>query len=335
MDILSFFNLLPVIMLGIFVAVIGLLAWMAWRAYSPAAPGINLGSLEILGRYGGGKLLDPIKGNLVDATALFLDPRTEQSFKKHLCEDVKANYAKLAPTVEDAARLKEAAEAFEKDAINLSDLCRIIVTRKAFFGKIVIVQWGHLAPLSEYAAVDPKAKFTFSMGFLAKGVVNGEIDSMPESWVIRGLGECTVKLFKPDMTHSSNPEEVKVVEAPTFLARLALYAKSIIDFTEILRSKDETITQLKRETAVLSDQSSASATEADVMHTAVVGFRTTSDDGGVSISAPRRFGVIEFIYLFVPTTAGYFITRYLNYEPYYGIFAGLGIGAYLLWRRRS
>jgi len=378
---LSFFNLLPDIALAGLAVMIGVVVWMIWRSASPAAPGISQGYLEILGRYGGGKMLKSIKGTMVEATQLFLDPRTDQMFRKILSEDI-ASKVKLeggdAAVAKDPelAELKKAAETFKNDTVSLSKLCRIIVTRDRFFGKNVIVQYENVAPLSEYAAVDPTSKFTFSMGFLSQGIVTGEISTLSEPWVVHGLGECNVFLFKPDSRAIADESELAQLEAdpevkavksmmgpgqafdilkpsikkyllkklgllssgavelPAYLAKLALHAPSYVEATELLRSKDEQITQLRRENAKIGSDLSASATFTDGLLTATEGFRTKEGGPEMAFTPPRRFGMAEFLFLFAPTLIGYYIgVRYLNLDPLYGMLVGLAAGSYLVWRR--
>ena len=172
------------------------------------------------------------------------------------------------------------------------------------------------------------------MGFLSQGIVTGEISMLSEPWVIHGLGECNVFLFKPDITHSSNPEDVKVVEAPEYLAKLALHAPSYVEATELLRSKDEQITQLRRENAKIGGDLSASATFSDGLWTAVEGFRTKEGGEIMPFTPPKRFGMAEFLFLFAPSLIGYYLTvRYLTIDSIYGMLAGLAAGCYLVWRR--
>jgi hypothetical protein len=401
-----FFDLLPKIALAGLAIVVAVIIWSIWRSVSPAAPGISMGYLEILGRYGGGKMLKSIRGTLVDSTPLFLNPRVERLFRQMLIEDI-TNKLKLAsagkqtkpeskskdstPSESTASSttaleetkeetkdiLEDALAEFKDEKEPLSKLCRIIITRKHFFGKDVIVQWGNVGPLSEYAAVEPESKFTFSMGFLTQGIVTGELETFSEEWTIDKLGDCTVHLFKPDvyrfeggeseeaslidmledqvswLTVRENPPPVEQVVAeikktaeqlrkvysknrvtapPAYLAKIALHASSYVEAEEQLASKDDQITQLKRENAKMGTELSGKATEVDGLYTATKGFET---EGGPALTqlAPKRFGLNEFVFLFAPTVIGYIAARYWNFEPLYGVFAGLAAGAYLVSRR--
>ena len=362
-----FFELLPKIALAGLAVVVAVVVWSIWRSVSPAAPGVSMGYLEILGRYGGGKMLKSIRGTLVDSTPLFLNPRVERLFRQMLIEDI-TNKLKLvsagkqtkpeanstsdgsskdstpsegtevsmttAPedqTKEEAeGGLEDALAEFKNEGEPLSKLCRIIITRKHFFGKDVIVQWGHVGPLSEYAAVDPESKFTFGMGFLTQGIVTGELETFSEQWTIDKLGDCTVYLFKPDVYKFDGKQEI--VTPPAYLAKIALHASSYVEAEEQLSSKDDQITQLKRENARMGLELSGKATEVDGLYTATKGF-TTEGGGALPQLAPRRFGLNEFVFLFAPTVIGYIVARYWNFEPFYGVFVGLAVGAYLVSRR--
>jgi len=422
-----FFDWLPKIALAGLAVVVAVIIWSVWRSVSPAAPGISMGYLEILGRYGGGKMLKNIRGTLVDGTHLFLNPRVERLFRQMLIEDI-TNKLKLASAgkqtkqtkleaskpeadkqddttsdgdgnsgkdgasseslgasttalegteEEDAevAALKDALTEFKNEKEPLSKLCRVIITRRHFFGKDVIVQWGNVGPLSEYAAVEPESKFTFGMGFLTQGIVTGELETFSEEWTIDKLGDCTVHMFRPDvyrfesgeseetsllnmledrvhwLTAKSENFELIVVEMkktivqlrkvcsknrivapPAYLAKIALHASGYVEAEEQLRSEREQNTQLRRENAKMGTDLSTSATERDGLVTATKGF-TTEGQGVPFQYAPKRFGINEFVFLFAPTVIGYIAARYWNFEPLYGVFAGLAAGAYLVSRR--
>jgi hypothetical protein len=323
---ISFFEILPKIALGGLVAVVVVFVWTIWRSISPAAPGISLGYLEVLGRYGGGRMLKSIKGTLVEATQIFLNPQVERLFKQMIVEDIEAK-VKLAPDDKDMVELKAAAEEFRNDTKRLSEMCRIVVTRERFFGKHVIVQWGHVdKPLSEYAAVDPESKFTFSMGFLSQGIVTGEIETFADPWTIRNLGECQVHLFKPDVMNPGNPSR-----PPEYLAKIALHAPSYVEAEEALKAKEEQITQLKRENQRMGEELGAATTHRDSLITATEGFMTKGE--GMPPLTPRRFTMSDFIMLTAPTVIGYVAARYMGFELFYGVFIGLLAGSYLVYRR--
>ena len=86
------------------VIIVALIVLMIWRTISPAAPGINLGYYEVVGKYAGGKFAKRIKGMLVDSTRLFINPGMEPEFKRALVRsiDIIAKKSNL-----DEAHLKE------------------------------------------------------------------------------------------------------------------------------------------------------------------------------------------------------------------------------------
>lgn len=319
MDSINFFEWIPNIAIAGLAIIIGIALWMIWRNISPAAPGISLGYYEVVGRYSGQKLIKRIKGTLVDATALFLNPQIEASFKQLLKEDMEEIEKRTG------TNLQEIKEALEKT--DLSSLCRIIVTREKMFTKHVLVQYGHVdKPLNAYAAYDPQAKFTLGFGFLTQGVITGEIHSLPQPWQIYKLGKVYVHLFKPDA-----PQGEPVKNPPEALAKIALYAPATVELKEVLKGKDEQLKEKERELLKAGKERAANATKVDSLLTAVLGFSTRLKPEE-SLEG-KKFDLMDFVTLAFPTLMGYLLAEYAGTPPIVGMFIGMFLGAYLVFRK--
>ena len=327
MDFTGFFEWIPnVAIIGLGVVVL-VAVWMVWRSIAPAAPGISLGYYEVLGRYAGSKLVKRIKGTLVDATALFLNPEIEPTFKRLLSEDL----LELSKRVEEqeAKNLKELADSLSKHI--LQACCRIIITRERLFTKHVIIQYGNAdKPLHDFAAHEPSNKFTLGFGFLSQGIITGQISTLPQPWNIYKLGKLQVHIFKPDLP-ASEPEKLPGADVTKCLAKLALYAPATVELKELLRSKDEQLKEKDRKLQEMGRDMSEAANERDVLRKAVQGFSTT---GEVPESfAGKRFDLMDFVTLGLPTLLGYLIAEAFGLPPLAGVFLGMFIGAYFVFGR--
>jgi len=320
MDGIDFFEWIPNVAIGLLAFIIVLAVWIIWRNIAPAAPGISLGYYEIVGRYAGQKIIKRIKGTLVDATALFLNPQIENAFLEILKEDVNEIEARTKEKMDDVKKALENA--------NLSNTCRIIVTREKMFTKHVLIQYGHVdKPLNAYAAYDPQAKFTLGFGFLTQGVITGEIHTLPQAWQIYKLGKVHVHLFKPDTLKSESEEN-----PPEHLAKLALYAPATVELTQIIKAKDEQLKEKQRELLKAGKEKSAQATLVDGLLTAIQAFTTKlkPEEGVIG----KGFDLMDFVTLALPTLLGYLIAENMGTNPLVGVFFGLFLGAYIIFRKR-
>jgi hypothetical protein len=248
---------------------------------------------------------------------LFSNPEVEEEFKQLLAEDLRL-MRDLNPAGELLGRLGE---------LRLEGLFRIVATREKLFRKHVIVQYGHVdKPLSAYAAAEEKGKFTLGLGFQAKGVVSGELYTLPQPWVIHRVGKAWIHLFKPDAP--GEPSEA----APEWLAKLALYAPAATELRALLRSKDEQLREKDRKLAEMGRELSAMATERDALRKAIQGFSTT---GKLPESfAPKRLDLTDFAAVGLPTIVGYYIADQLKIQPVAGLAVGLIVGFLIISRRR-
>jgi hypothetical protein len=320
MDGIDFFELIPNVAIGLLAFIIVLAVWIIWRNIAPAAPGISLGYYEIVGRYAGQKIIKRIKGTLVDATALFLNPQIENAFLEILKEDVNEIEARTKEKMDDVKKALENA--------NLSNTCRIIVTREKMFTKHVLIQYGYVdKPLNAYAAYDPQAKFTLGFGFLTQGVITGEIHTLPQPWQIYKLGKVHVHLFKPDTLKNESEEN-----PPEHLAKLALYAPATVELTQIIKAKDEQLKEKQRELLKAGKEKSAQATLVDGLLTAIQAFTTKlkPEEGVIG----KGFDLMDFVTLALPTLLGYLIAENMGTNPLVGVFFGLFLGAYIIFRKR-
>jgi ribosomal silencing factor RsfS len=320
MDGIDFFEWIPNVAIGLLAFIIVLAVWIIWRNIAPAAPGISLGYYEIVGRYAGQKIIKRIKGTLVDATALFLNPQIENAFLEILKEDVNEIEARTKEKMDDVKKALENA--------NLSNTCRIIVTREKMFTKHVLIQYGYVdKPLNAYAAYDPQAKFTLGFGFLTQGVITGEIHTLPQPWQIYKLGKVHVHLFKPDTLKNESEEN-----PPEHLAKLALYAPATVELTQIIKAKDEQLKEKQRELLKAGKEKSAQATLVDGLLTAIQAFTTKLKPEESVIG--KGFDLMDFVTLALPTLLGYLIAENMGTNPLVGVFFGLFLGAYIIFRKR-
>jgi len=315
---IDFFQWLPNIAMAGLAIIIGLAVWMIWRSIAPAAPGISLGYYEVVGRYAGQKLVKRLRGTLVDATALFLSPEIENSFKQLLKEDIKEIEARTREDLSDVYNSLENA--------SLSDVCRIIVTRERLFTKHVLIQHTHVdKPLNAYACYDPQAKFSLGFGFLSQGVITGEIHTFPQPWEIYRLGKVQVHLFKPDV-----PTDEPAKDPPEYLAKLALYAPATVELKSVIKAKDEQLKEKDRELLRVGKERAANATKVDSLLTAVQAFTTKLSPEELQ---GRRMDMMDFILLALPTILCYLIADYMKAPPLAGVVLGLLLGAFLMARR--
>jgi hypothetical protein len=299
------------------------IVWMVWRNVSPAAPGISLGYYEVLGRYAGGKLLKRIKGTLVDATSLFLNPEIEYKFKLMVVEDIKEVLKK--DKMEDRSGLNNALELFQK--YEVSKMCRVIVTRQKLT-KHAIIQYGNVGHINEYAGTEEEHKFSFGLGFISQGAIMGDIATFPRPWNIYRIGKCQVHLFKPyarDGNKGNSP--------PEWMSKIALYASSTVESKELLKSMEQQLGQKDRKLLEMGKELAAASTERDALRRTLLGFGV--EGGTVSAVTPKPFEITDFLLLSMPTFVCSYLAQYLNYEILAGMFVGLVAGCYLVHRRKK
>jgi len=329
-------DILPQYVLIIFFAVIAvivaLIVLSVWSNIAPAAPGVVLGYLEIIGTYAGGKLFKRFEGTIVDASNIFLNTQFEDEFKESLLADLDLLKEKN-PTILELEKVKD-----EFKKCHLNEMCKILVTREKLFDKHIFVQWGCLDALNEYATKEEKPKFTLSNLFVSRGAVRGQLHSFPTRWEIEGVGTCQIHLFKPDTPEDSSKNE-KLVEPPTFLAKVALNIPAVVEFKEQLKSWQEKYRDLRREYLKVLSATSTTATERDFYRSLAskIGTEPVLSPAPVP-SPPKRWDWKDVVLVGVPALASYYIIQqyYPQYDPLIGALVGFGIGLFLAWwRRRS
>jgi len=322
-----FFELVPRIALAGLAFIILFFVWLLWQNVAPAAPGISLGYYEVMGRYAGKKLLKRLKGPIVDATALFMNTDVEREFKEMVVEDIEAF---LPKETDKEKRADLEAIKNQYSMWSLSEMCRIIAMRHKGLSKHILIQYDHVdKPLNEYAANEPEAKLTLGFGFLSKGVISGEIDSFPQPWNIHKLGKVHIHLFRPDVPHGTSENPAK--EPPKWMARLALFARSSLEFKEERATYKAQLLEKDRKLGEMGKELSAMATEVDALRRTLQGFVTT---GKLPESVkPKRVDIGDFITIALPTLIAGIVARYFEVEVLAGVFVGLLVGIALLSRR--
>jgi len=329
---LNLIEILPEYVIYGFYAVVAFVAGMIllsiWKNISPAAPGIPLGYYEVIGRYAGGSLMKRIQGTLVDSTYFFLNPELESKFKKYILKHIR-EVSKKKPNPKGASGLLPLEKQLMK--FPLERAVRIIVTRDRLWKKHILVQWGYVdKPLIDYAMHEDKGKFTFSTGLITRGVITGTIHTLPEPWIIPKIGKCTVHLFLPDARRE------QFTAPPSWLAKIALYAPSIVELNELLESKDETIADLRRLLADVSRQNASATTGRDALLKVISIFSTERRSPEVEEAlgealGEERYGITDILMISGPAGLGAYLANYYGYEWFYGLLAGLAAG-YFLYR---
>jgi len=304
--------------------VVGMILLSIWKNISPAAPGIPLGYYEIIGRYAGGSLMKRIQGTLVDATYFFLNPEIENKFKEYILKNIEAMSKKGNPGIKpsEALSIKNSLQKYR-----FSKACRIIVTRDRFWTKHVLVQWGYVdKPLIDYAVHEDRGKFTLSTGLITRGTITGTIKTLPDPWVIPKIGKCTVHLFLPDAKRG------EFTAPPTWLAKVALFTPSIVEMTELIESKNETISDLRRLLADVSRQNAGATTGRDGLVKIISIFSTEGKPPPeVEEALGGGFNIKDVVMVGGPAALGAYLANYYGYEWLYGALAGLAAG-YFLYR---
>jgi len=313
----SILEQLPNLMLYLIVGGgLAVVAWSIWRRIAPATQGLSLGYYEILGSYAGGKLVKRIKGTLVEATHSFMNPTIETKFKEILFDEMKRRNVTL--TQEQRDKLL---------GTDLSKLCRVIVTRAGGRSKHVILQIKYIDKnLTEYAKHELEPKFTLGLGFLSKGVIEGQLHTLSQSWDVPKLGTVTVHFLIPDV-----PKGEAETQFPEWLAKFVLFAPASVELNELIKSKDEQLKDKDRKLSDMGKDLSAMSTELDGMRRALKAFTTT---GELPKFLPKAFDIVDMVAMGLPTMVGYYVAERVADYPVVGVFAGLMLGALIVYRRR-
>jgi len=327
---LQWIELLPQYVLygfyAVLAAVIGLVVLSLWRNMAPATSGLILGYYEILGKYAGGKLHKWIRGMLVDATYLFLNPSIEPKFKQRIIENID-QFLQREGNEKEKEKLRELKTAFQKGS--LLGNCRIIVTRERLFTKHILIQYGYVdKPLTEYASQEDRGKFTFSSGVISKGAITGTLRTLAGDWNIPKppIGKCKVHLFLPDL----HEKGVKQRDPPDYLAKISLFAPSIVEAEELVSSLREQVRDLRRQLMQRGKEISAMAAERDAYLRLA---QASGDMKGKVKPATKKVGLDEIITLGLPALIGGYFAQYAGYDWMHGALLGLAVGAYILYRR--
>jgi hypothetical protein len=322
-------ELIPEIVLYAFVALAAsislIVVWMVWRYFAPPGPGQILGHYEIQGFHAGGDLFKRIEGRLVDATEFFFSSDIAYKFKQAVLEDV--DLVLQRSSIKDKAGLEEARKWF-KDCNDLTGMGRVLVAREKL-AKHVLVQYGNVEPISNYVSTEEDRKFSFGFGFESKGTIHGDIYSFPQPWEVWKIGKCQVHLFKP---HSkNNPSEE--VNPPEELAKMMLYAPMVVESRELRKSMERQLEQKDHTITDLTEKNERLSALADTYKSML----STPEGGeGKSVSLKTGgFGIIDVLFLGIPSFIGYYLADYLGIDILFGVVGGLIAGVGLVyWRLR-
>lgn len=325
-----FFEALPVVALFGLGVVLLVFVFAIWRSISAPAPGISLGYYEVIGRYAGNKLLRRIKGTVVDATSVFINPELEQDFKAIISEDIDALLAKKNLSETEANTLRMAKKAFMD--VPLSTACRINVARDGLFGKHVLIQWGRVdRSLSEFAVYSPTSKFSLSTGPQSQGVITGEMITVPQRWDIHLLGKVEVHLFRPDASEDVLDNSAAVVNNLDVFAKIALNVLGTVNAKEELRSKDEQLKEKDNELRKMGQALAAASTERDAQRRAIQGFQVTTQTPDSVLY--KKLDVIDLILIGAPVIVGFYFADLVGVQAVLGGVLGLFLGAFFVYRR--
>lgn len=332
---MSVLDLIPyVAVFGAVVATIIVVVFNLYQKYAPAADGIPLGYLEVEGRYAGGKLLKRIKGTLVDASSLFINPELAVKVKAMILGEM-TRRAKNP----DEAKFKEQFAEFKKkvDEAPLDKFCRVIVTRASEHGgfkKHVFLQWEHVSqPLNAYAHHEPESKFSLGFGFQSKGIVTGVLNTCGKDWDIPQIGKATVHFFVPDVSEAEKKGENDISDdAYKNIARFALYGVASIDMHEQVKFLEAEVKQDQKEKQELGRELSARSRELNEYKTLVK--KMSPNEKFPKNAFGSKFDVLDLILFFIFGITGVLLAPQGGVEPVVGVIFGmLGAGVIVFKRR--
>jgi len=254
-----------------------------------------------------------------------MNPEIDQQFREIIAEDLEAL---LDRDISNKEELKQALKDVKDKS--LTEAYRIVALRDRGLSKHLLIQYGRVdKPLSAYAANEPSSRFTFGFGFLSEGIITGQIFTLPQPLEVYKLGKVHVHLFCPD-----DPEQNSDIEKiPTWLGKVAPYVPAIVEYKEQLNMERQLRIEKERQLREMSLELSAAATERDALRRIVQSFSTTGDLPERLI--PKRFDIMDFITMGLPTITLYVICESINAPPIIGVIMGMLIGAAFIFRRRG
>ncbi|MEM2512713.1 MAG: hypothetical protein QXU81_00110 [Candidatus Bathyarchaeia archaeon] len=289
------FDVLPKIAVAGLALIIAITVWTILRSFIPPAPGLVLGHYEIMGRYAGSKFIKRLRGILVDSTSFFLSPEIERQLAGFIEESIKRG---INTTGEKNEELKKILSEFK-----FSDYVKIYTIRSGL-SKHMLIQTGHIdKPLNNYAVHDPESKFS-PLGFLSQGVITGVMVTLPVRLDVYKIGKMWVHILIPD--DPLNPS-APLTLPPQDVALLVAYAPAVVEFKEIIKSKDEQIRRAETQIAELTKQIDAMATKIDAYETIIHGY--TESEGKSVVQPIRKIDIVDLVIILLPAIFGFIIAE--------------------------
>lgn len=337
--------------------------------------GVPLGKFRITIRLSGQRNHTELEGNLYDATSRFINRLLVSDFKYFVCDEIAAtnpvakNVIDVTPIYEESipesealnsqivsdphtaesndsgiktvdlnkhfdSSLEEAVKAFR--SLPIGEICRVLILEQDFNSvKHIILQFGRLHPLTDYASVPDELSRGFIRGQRGvECVVNGEGLSLPTKHELPDdLGEGYIHWLVPDDPVWDSELDVKALKAASVLCEIVpwihhdLEAKALKKALEgVLKSKDESIDEM-------GDQVKASSTELDADNRAFNAFNRHADRGN---SVAKKTDFMDFVCYALPTVTFWGIGWGVGqaFGSMGGLFLGLVVGAWFSYRRR-
>ena len=239
-------------------------------------------------------------------TAIAVSSNAEQELKK--LESPKTQQSEL-----DLLRVSR--QAFVD--LPFQTACRMLVIRDGIGGdKHLILQVGDTSKsITEFAMHDPHGSgFSFTLGPVRKGVIDGAIQTLPGNFSIFGFGKVKIHIFKPfdptkaDMIEgdAKKDDKGKVLESLfEKFSNLAMIVQAIpnaLDVRQHVKSLNE---QLKDKDIALEEMSAdltKKAVTVDRLTRAVKGFQT---EGGNPVEVtPKNFDGIDVLIIIFGAVLG-------------------------------
>jgi len=267
------------------------------------------------------------KGFVRDVTGLFCNPGTQKDFRVLLKKELESKNLFKADAVYDVADLDRVDESALVTAFNLFDKfsfggCFRVLLLEHFVThqKHLIFQTGRLQNITDYAVTIDAAQWSLVKGVEYDFLVSGKASTFADAQKLRGLGEVFIHVFVPDDVSSDASDFPKVEDALVTAKLLSVIPQSVdVDQVisaknEIIKGKDDTITNLKAQLEIKS-------TEVDAAKIAVAGHQRKGKSESL---APKK---VDFFDFFLITGATLVIGGIASsLVPSFGWFAGVTIG---------
>jgi hypothetical protein len=232
------------------------------------------------------------------------------------------------------ASLDDAVKAFR--SLPISEVCRVLILEQDFTStKHIILQFGRLHPLTDYASVPDELSRGFIRGQRGvECVVNGEGLSLPTKHELPDeLGEGYIHWLVPDDPVWDSGLDVTALRAASVLCQILpwihhdLEAKELKKALEgVLKSKDESLGEM-------GNNVKATSVELDADDRVFAAFRRHSNKEDTRV---KKTDFMDFVCYAFPTVmfwgVGWGVGEVVGSMA--GLFLGLIVGAWFSYRRR-